>query len=941
MRVFRVALVALFFGFFPSRTASSQDTNQYPPSTRWRELDTPHAKIVFDARLESDARKIGGLLGYMYEPLSVTMRKGTARIPIVLGGGGTANGFVSFTPRRSEFGSRPFMPGATSGLGTGDWYELLTIHEFRHVVQIRTMNRGASRLMRIGFGSTGLASATSFAVPGWYWEGDAVVAETAFTKSGRGRMPSFDLHVRALASDGQRYPYAKAMFRTYRDYYPNHYVLGYLLTSYVSRTYGPDAWRRIVSRTNDLALLPLSFNLAIRKVTGRTASQVYEDAMIESAIRWASQRTSLEESPATIRLDANGRRWTNYAHPQFLPDGSILTVESGSQRTGVLIRIWPDGRSERVGAVDPALYFAGFSTQDSRIVWSQKRRHPRWSNLEYGVLMLREVESGKERQLTHRTFLHAPALSPDGSRIAAVEFTPDRRCNIVILDSDGVRLTTIASPNNELVTSIAWMDSGDAVVVNRQAPRKGKAISVVDLSSGAFSDVLPYSFVDTWRLSTHGPYVLFVTADNGIDQINAVDIRDGKEYRVVSRRLGAYFPSVSPDGESLVFSDYSVGGLSVATVPFDVSTWQEVTAAPAESDEALQLTRIQSGELAIDLAEAVPDSGVVRRYRRIRDLFEVYSWTPVVDDEAMALAIDTRNLLNTVEVRVGGLYNRHSGTAIGFSELRYSGLFLLFSGRVQYGDRTETYYDNTSTLQRYSWSETSASGSIAVPFKFDRGRAVHALVAEVGIAVTDIRNRELMPAFDNGNGRFLHPRYAVSWSRSTVTAVNDIVPRWSSSAFMSFEHTPFDSDYRGQQFYVAAAQSIPGIRPQHVLRVTGEAEIQSPENYRFDRLISVARGYDSYFTNERIRGSVNYILPIAYPDLAIGSLFYSKRILGVAFADYSRGRQASVDVMRSSVGFELLIDMNILSIPIPVRAGVRASYLIDESSYQIQPVLFF
>ena len=49
-------------------------------------------------------------------------------------------------------------------------------------------------------------------------------------------MPTFDLHVRALLSEGKRYSYQKAMFRTYRDYYPNQYVLGYLLTSYVKST---------------------------------------------------------------------------------------------------------------------------------------------------------------------------------------------------------------------------------------------------------------------------------------------------------------------------------------------------------------------------------------------------------------------------------------------------------------------------------------------------------------------------------------------------------------------------------------------------------------------------------------------------------------------------------------------------------------------------------
>ncbi|NNE36463.1 MAG: hypothetical protein HKN13_14605, partial [Rhodothermales bacterium] len=256
-----------------------QDTAQFPPSTAWRELTTPYAKVVYDASIEMDARRVGGLIDYIYEPTSNTLQSGSARIPVLLGAGATAVGFVSLTPRRTEWGSRPFFPGSRPGLGTGEWYELLAVHEYRHVVQIRTMNRGFSRLMRLAFGNLGLAVSTNLAVPGWYWEGDAVVEETAFTRSGRGRMPSFDLHVRALLSEGRTYSYPKAMFRTYKDYYPNRYVLGYLLTSYVKKTYGPHAWKRIVTRANDLAFLPLSFNLAVKSVTDRSMRRLYDDAM--------------------------------------------------------------------------------------------------------------------------------------------------------------------------------------------------------------------------------------------------------------------------------------------------------------------------------------------------------------------------------------------------------------------------------------------------------------------------------------------------------------------------------------------------------------------------------------------------------------------------------------------------------------------------------------
>src|SRR6185369_17289511 len=111
--------------------------------------------------------------------------------------------------------------------------------------------------------------------PAWFLEGDAVGTETALSRSGRGRIPEFDEAQRAIRAGGRRDSYWKAMWGSYDDFVPNHYVLGYALTTHVKRRYGADAWRRVLSTSSRIAPVPNAFSIALRRVTGKGAAALY------------------------------------------------------------------------------------------------------------------------------------------------------------------------------------------------------------------------------------------------------------------------------------------------------------------------------------------------------------------------------------------------------------------------------------------------------------------------------------------------------------------------------------------------------------------------------------------------------------------------------------------------------------------------------------------
>ena len=117
---------------------------------------------------------------------------------------------------------------------------------------------------------------------------------------------------------------------------------------------------------------------------------------------------------------------------------------------------------------------------------------------------------------------------------------------------------------------------------------------------------------------------------------------------------------------------------------------------------------------------------------------------------------------------------------------------------------------------------------------------------------------------------------------------------------------------------------FPGLSRNHAFFVTAAYQnLDRLDNYRFSNLFFYPRGYGAIASDEVLRLGFNYSLPLAYPDLAIGSLAFLKRIKLNAFADYGSLNFAT-DI--TSVGAELRFDVRVLRL-LEIDFGVRYSYL--------------
>jgi hypothetical protein len=892
MNKYRLPLLLFFF-------ILCKITAQYAPDIKWQYIDTDYNRIIFPTTMESEGLRVAAMTEALNPIISDTMTPVYPyAYPIILSGNDmTCNGYVTVWPRRSVWYT--FNGGTT--MGTTDWYGQLAVHEGRHMMQFDRLNLSTGHGLFLWGGESWYAL-TLGCTPKWMFEGDAVYSETVNSYSGRGRLGSFFELSRALAWENKDYSYYKTILTSFKDATLSAYSLGYPMINWLEENYGPRAAEQLFTSQAELPLPLFGANRAVKKLTDHTPSQTYELLMKEIK----AETKNLIESKGTLlegkRLTPEHSVYTTYTN--LISDGPDWYAYKWDLLNGGNLYRFSEEET-RINGVVPS---TRLDIRKGSVVWDSVRTSLSWTTRQESDIYLKEADS-RPVKLTEGGRYYHPTLSPSGEKIAALESDISGKPRLVLLDRAGKILLKTDFPEEISYASWPAWENEDALVMLVQN-RLGE--SLWRYEGGTFTPLMPFTTEDLcypqpWK----GGY--FLT----LDRYEGQEIcywKEGQLRRVTNTPFGATLPAVDKEGQRLLYVNREGSiGKSIRSLPLDETSWdgRTLTLNPLPMEDNLSAAFTGESEKTYEIHDYNP-----------LELFSpvgwgVTSWDIDTDDLTIPFTILSSNPMQTLTWEGGLYYNTNEGT-LGYGLDTELSLFL---PNIVTDISLEKRIRNGQTI-----NDLSASAGLTLPLGFYRGK--------------DSLSLDLTGEFyylnswtDSASADWTGFTEELELNHSRSGGYRSLQNRFEEDLSLEILHS---TDSEGIYRLTAGAYSLlPGLFPSHG---TGFYAYYEDNPDLLTSQVSNVRGYDYDVAEEQIMVKAEYVMPLFYPDVALGGLFYLSRISTELFYD----RQWTEDnwsETASSTGCQVLMDFFLFNLPIRIQGGVQFSWLIESGEPAVDVVI--
>jgi hypothetical protein len=903
----------------------AQVLSNTPLRVKWYKIETPQFKILYQKGYDNQANRVANTLQFLADPTANSLGVRTKRISVILQNQQSiSNGFVALAPYRSEFFTMP--PQDYNRFGSNQWIDHLAVHEYRHVVQYERAKTGFSKYLYYLLGEGTFGVMTALAVPSWFWEGDAVAIETALTPAGRGRIPDFYKLYRANLIERGQFNYHKQYLGSYKNRLDNWYVLGYHMVNHVRRHHDGQVWNRITQRAFGYSFLPFTFSEAIKKETGKRVVSTYKAMNNELDELWSKQLDQIQVSDFEPISKVNKKRFTDYEYPQLLDGDRVLALKSGIGDIQRFVTIDSEGK-EKVVHTPGIVNNAGMlSSVNNKVVWNEFHYNPRWRAINYSVIKTYDIDKGKTKVLTRKSRYTGAAFSPDGSQIVTLEVDRNNINSLLIINSEsGKEIKRFRNKENFMYQMPRFTEDGKWILAIKITDR-GKTISMISLESGEEKELFEPKHINYGHPVSFGEYVLYNSPESGIDNIYAFHLTDNKIFQVTSSKFGAYNPSVSKDGTTLYYNDFSKDGMNVVMSHFLPESWTSMEDIKDVNVHYYQPMVEQEGNP--NVFENVPDLEFENeRYPRYKGLLNIHSWGPYWTGSYtnFTAGFFSQDVLNSSTISGGFNFNANERVGNWFGNVSIQTFLPIIEIGVKTGARSQIVKFQDGN-RRTVWNEDGINMGLRIPLLLTHSKYHESFSASVRSGITNRRNFE--QRLKQNEGIIGTASYSINYHRQLKQSHRDLLSRWGQSVFMIFGHTPYGGLRDGNILATQLTLNFPGLGKHHGIQMWGGFQMETGDAL-FSTPLNFTRGY-LYERNDILStGSMNYWMPLVYPDLALGPFFYLQRIKTNLFIDYAVGlNSGEKQTIYNSMGMDLLFDYNLFRIRhVQLESGVRMTYI--------------
>ena len=980
-----ITLTAFLLPFISS--AQFYVTGDDPGRLKWYSIETDNFKVIYPVGTDSLARVYAEKIEKFRIPVSLTTGyisgQGDGRkMPVVMHAYNAANGSVAWAPKRMDLFTLPsaYDPEPMP------WSTMLSVHESRHVTQMQFGMTRAQKPFTWVFGEM-WNILVSLLYPGISnMEGDAVITETAWTSSGRGRTADFLNYYWVAFDNGDFRNWNRWRFVSQVNNAPNYYSLGYLTIGgfrylYDCPEYMNAAYNLAASRPYSL----LTFRRTAKKLTGKKFNDAFKEVCDTMYTLWKADADARKPYIPSEQVSADTRFYTEYKN-NTIAGNDIYAIKKGHINTPVLVRIDSTGKETRISSFASDAGRMQWDPSSKRLYWSETSTDKRWNLQTKSRIRYIEEGSGRKRTVRNQALLYNPALSD--SRISATRYQQNGKSFIEIIDSNtGKTIQSIQAPDSLQLLESVWI--GEDIY----------ATAISDNGYGIYrtSDwetILAPQPVKIKDFYVWNDELIFTCDRTGVNELYHLDPSTGNLTQKTSTRYGA--EDFQYKGDWLYYSSQALDGKKIYRTPVDSLMNRSVNFSDIHHYHIAEAVTAQEKAIALE-KEAETDKKVTvsdpQRYGKFRNAFNLHSWAPVYVnvDNIMNMSFDQiwqaaslgatgifQNRLSTAVGEIGysahkDPYNpakwRHSGHA----RFTYSGFYPIIEATVNFNDRAARQYN----AYAYIFPDGKASMEVSsrelstpyiegilstyIPFNFSSGGWYKGLIPKLtyrigndkfntGLAVMKMEEQGILgqdgkytsgynPVFIShtaGKNTFRHSLTGSLRGYTMLgTASSALYPKWGIGAEIGASGSLESSLYLSPMGYFYLYGYVPGILAEQGLKLTLMTQQKLRSDAVFGQpIVSVLpRGLSSNASlaswisirNSNItKITLDYAVPIFIGDLSIGGPFFAiKRLVVSPHFDYA----FIADKGLFSVGSDIILDMHsILRFGWPCSFGVTMSY---------------
>lgn len=953
-----IAIILTLCALIATERASAQyySWGVDPTSFRWKQMKTKDYRVVYPDTARGVAMRMMHYLDAVEGDISYGYRHRQMSIPFVVHPANfRSNGMVMWLPKRVEFLSTPDTESYSM-----PWLKQLVAHEYRHAVQYNNLNRGIIKGLSYIIGQQG-STVGLLAMPLWMIEGDAVMTETAMSTFGRGLQPSFTMAYRAYGDVARRYKNLDKWFSgSFRNYIPDHYALGYLMCRHGYNHFDTIMGDDVAELTSRRPYMFVSTSWVLKKLYGSSVKSLFTDTFTTLQEFW---EPFAEVKPTTVAVAVpEPKSYTRYSHPQPTADGTIVALKEDFDRPSAFVVIDTANHSERRIAYTGDVSSRPSLSPSGRLWWTEYRRSTLFAEKVASQLCYMDLDKGKPEVIRkRRNTLYATPFADHG--IAWVEYTYDGTYTIVVngpIDLD--RRTTI--PYGKEVHGMAWDNLTDKLYV---IITDDDGMHIASITREGLERVTPSAYITISDLTARDGRLYYGSIASGRDELHCYDLTAKREYQLSTSRYGSFDPRAVND-TLLVATTYDHRGYLPSTQRITLD--REVAPATTPAQMLLPMAKewdvvnLDTVRFTPAAADTIAKHTPPRRFSRLGHAFNVHSWAPasydpyeLMEESRIAFNLGTtimwQNIISTMEGFLTWGWNRHEGSVYK-GTIRYNGL-----GVTLWLDGTYGGKQNIHTVYQYN-AETgkleyptapklgkyfSIKGGATLPLLFQRGYHTSQLAISASWNFSNgmVANVDKI-SFEGGKIANFHTigytqgvhqlSTGISFSDQVRMSRRDFLPPWGVVASANYVLSPTTDEF-GHLVVLYGKLYTPGFAKHHSLSLAASYQtsiggfqsktVLSGLAYKSTRLIP--RGFSSYdiSSDHYLATSLNYQLPVWYPDGGWEGVIYFKRLrlnIGGDFASFSNRsftkEEGDIIAYRKrigSVGIDLGVDFNLFAMP--------------------------